>query len=457
MVPLGHIDLRREIHFDADTDLVQSVCRKLRARRVYTAKIYGQKSPMTVAVYQGVEAQAEWQADILRYSWLWHPNFVQLCGAVASGKICAAVFNDDLIPLKHFLALYRHSPIVTVYIYAYCTTEYKVRNSPPVHSSLTRAQAARDYFYGAFRRLLFSWECTFFIRRSTGGLCADLVPSHIGYWHYADKNSISDVRGITSLNTTDQETLAINSLNRQQYHRICNFSLSQRRCMTFSLPVTVTLGAVLLSPSDQSQDLVEMAWSPDVEFNAADWYRDGGEVMENGWTRFISGDVLKCTRRVHLWCPNSESWLSQASAIFRRLGITSHFENYVLVDDAHFGIQISALEDPPSGFLFLCPAQYLQTGPLSFRWPECPAYWSRDPMGVERLSTQEANAIGFPSIDYTTTVIGLFWDATVYAGLHQFDQAKGLDSDAQDSASHLGAAAFRLSAQMNPPLTHGGS
>jgi hypothetical protein len=73
--------------------------------------------------------------------WLSHPSFIQLCGITASSMIHGAVFHDgacrvrfcrvtlrptcaelslDLIPFEHFLALHRHSPILTVYIYGYC-------------------------------------------------------------------------------------------------------------------------------------------------------------------------------------------------------------------------------------------------------------------------------------------------------------------------------------------------
>jgi hypothetical protein len=90
------------------------------------------------------------------------------------------------------------------------------------------------------------------------------------------------------------------------------------------------------------------------------------------------------------------------------------------------------------GFLFLCPVTDFQTGPSSFRWPECPAYWSLDPSGVERLGMDEATALGFPSLRLTTEILGRFWDASVYAGLRQFHRAKGFDPESQDLARHLG-------------------
>jgi len=105
------------------------------------------------------------------------------------------------------------------------------------------------------------------------------------------------------------------------------------------------------------------------------------------------------------------------------------------VDDVHFKLEISGTaEDLPIGFLFLCPVEDFRTGPSSVRWPECPAYWSLDPFGVEQLSKEEATCLGFPSIKQITKIPGLYWDASVYDGLHQFPQAKGFDPESQDLA-----------------------
>jgi hypothetical protein len=64
-----------------------------------------------------------------------------MCGAASSNNVHAVIFHDgetihvksvllslilesDLIQLEHFLALHRHSPILTVYIHAYCVCAF---------------------------------------------------------------------------------------------------------------------------------------------------------------------------------------------------------------------------------------------------------------------------------------------------------------------------------------------
>ncbi|KAJ7168926.1 hypothetical protein C8R46DRAFT_849343, partial [Mycena filopes] len=98
----------------------------------------------------------------------------------------------------------------------------------------------------------------------------------------------------------------------------------------------------------------------------------------------------------------------------------------------------------PPGYLFLCPMEAFRTGPSTYKWPDCPAYWSLDPSGVERLSTEEATRLGFPLIELRTTVCTESWDPSVYAGLRQFHEGKGFDPASQDVARHMGYPLYRV-------------
>jgi sigma54-dependent transcription regulator len=68
---------------------------------------------------------------------------------------------------------------------------------------------------------------------------------------------------------------------------------------------------------------------------------------------------------------------------------------------------------------------------------------------------EDATALGFPSISLHTEVWGGSWDASVYAALHQFHQAKGFDPDSQDVACHLGEPLYQLAREMDSPFAHG--
>ncbi|KAJ7147411.1 hypothetical protein C8R43DRAFT_530105 [Mycena crocata] len=122
------------------------------------------------------------------------------------------------------------------------------------------------------------------------------------------------------------------------------------------------------------------------------------------------------------------------------------------------GVKISPKpQNPPEGFLFFCPGKDFKIGADSVQWPDCPAYWSLDPLGIEHLSTQEAEVLGFPHVEPLITLKGSFWDASVYAGLRKFHEAKGFDPDSQDVARHLGYPLYELpdNIYVDVPFAHG--
>ncbi|KAJ6555965.1 hypothetical protein B0H19DRAFT_138114 [Mycena capillaripes] len=175
--------------------------------------------------------------------------------------------NLDLIPFRHFLDLYRHSPILTVYVYAYSYMEFRT---------------AKDYFFSAFQHFL----CTFWIRRSTGRLCAELVPNNDYLLCYG---GIASPQTIKVLDTPNQETMVVDSLTLDQYYKICYWELSRIRHLYGSAQITVNLGAIILcSAGVQLEDSVEIALLPDEKVNVEKWENTReamGETRGNGWIR----------------------------------------------------------------------------------------------------------------------------------------------------------------------------
>ncbi|KAJ7455110.1 hypothetical protein FB451DRAFT_1278465 [Mycena latifolia] len=92
-IPLGDLDLLNEIRFSSD--VVHRKYGRHSVRRLYSARIYGSKSPMTVALYRGDTAEEEWRRDVSQYSSLRHPNLVQLFATASSSGIYAAIFHDS--------------------------------------------------------------------------------------------------------------------------------------------------------------------------------------------------------------------------------------------------------------------------------------------------------------------------------------------------------------------------
>ncbi|KAJ7025106.1 hypothetical protein C8F04DRAFT_1117542 [Mycena alexandri] len=217
------------------------------------------------------------------------------------------------------------------------------------------------------------------------------------------------------------------------------WKLLKSRPVPISNPfATVKLGSIIFCPSnEQGGEPAEVAFFPEADPDLGPWAPGvaGGEKTAEGWTRFNASDV--CDRKLVLQrrIPDLYAWLYQATYIFSRLRVSSNFEDYVLMHTIDFQIETyGAKQKPTAGFLFLCPEKDFQITTTSFRWPEYPAYWSRDLNGVERLSRDEATRLGFPPLEFKSRIRGSSWDSNVYAGLRQFQEEERLDPDSPEYA-----------------------
>ncbi|KAJ6532617.1 hypothetical protein B0H19DRAFT_1039732 [Mycena capillaripes] len=157
------------------------------------------------------------------------------------------------------------------------------------------------------------------------------------------------------------------------------------------------------------------------------------------------------------------AWLAQANHIFNSLGIRSGFDDYnisnhfaAFVDGIHCGLRLlGPIDNLPPGYFFLCPLAEIQTElPGHFRISACPAYWSRDPSGAERLSAEEARNEGFPDIEFCMWGWGRTWDDGVYTGVRQFHQARGFDPYSQEVAIELGYPLYQVSCEQEDLFAH---
>ncbi|KAF7374189.1 hypothetical protein MSAN_00300800 [Mycena sanguinolenta] len=450
-IPLGDLDLQREIQLDKYSGVVS-------VRRLYSGKIHAEGTNVAIALYQGDGAEARWRRDVKNYMAVRHPNIVQLYGTASCGNIHAAVFHDDLIPYRQVMELYEHSHFSTVYIHVFVRTEL---------------EEISEYFWTMFEHHLSKYGRTLFIRRSTGRLCLDLVPGDTYLFGDLDTShsSISTQQGLGFLAGENSEATIIDALPLDHYHEISLREFSTNRYVSIPPSTSVNIGSVLHCPSDDTfDDVVEIAWLPNAELPSFDGWDGSGdwsnftEPTADGWTRLESNHIMDTTVWLSVNVCNCRLWLSQANHIFTTLQISSDFENYgviisfaryhfwltsqtVFVEYIRFELSVSTNEAIPPGFLFLCPPHNFQTGECSFKWPECPAYWSLDPSGTERLTMEEATSLGFPAFQFSTRVDGFSWDASMYAGLRQFHKGKGFDPDSQDVARHLGYELYQMSGQ----------
>ncbi|KAJ6532553.1 hypothetical protein B0H19DRAFT_1325506, partial [Mycena capillaripes] len=168
------------------------------------------------------------------------------------------------------------------------------------------------------------------------------------------------------------------------------------------------------------------------------------------------------------------AWLAQANHIFNSLGIRLDLDHYgkfrfsfiemstivTIFPVFVYRIQcklrlLDPLNNLPPGYLFLCSLALLETEvPGCFGIPDAPAYWSRDPLGVEHLSAEEAKNEGFPDIEFRMWARGRTWDDRVYTGVRQFHQAKGFDPYSPEVATELGYPLFQASCEQDDLFEH---
>ncbi|KAF7364417.1 hypothetical protein MSAN_01102600 [Mycena sanguinolenta] len=396
-IPLGNIDLRNEIQVDAATGAVwrHREQKRTTVRRMYSARVIGHNEPMTVALYQGHNAEEEWKRDLTRHSGLRHPHILQIYASASSSGMHAVVFHDgattiaiihlelvefnndiDFVPWGQFFDSFRHSAILTAYILWYMTVDW---------SNAYNYYMRNVTMQGLVRYSIIACSTT---PAKTGGFDAGarLLPG---------PPERSPPRSVLSLHSPNQESLVIASLGYPEWYHLCESYLRQGRSNSVSAR----------AESYKTNGL-----------GGTDGVLNSGERMT---VPDVFGRVLSLSTTI-----SAAPWLAQANYLFSQLKIVSNDEDYRLVTRVEFSLNISETRDRAI-YLFV----HRKISSLVQRRP---------------LSDEEASSLGFPPITQKTEVYSKSWDETVYAGLRKFDECKGFDLDSQDLAKELGHPLYEV-------------
>ncbi|KAJ7095594.1 hypothetical protein C8R44DRAFT_380689 [Mycena epipterygia] len=244
---------------------------------------------------------------------------------------------------------------------------------------------------------------------------------------------------------------SLTSLN--QFHYICYYYLS--RTDYISTLDKMHLNAIV---SRNGESIQELAYIPNVTFSDDGWrgpWHENAQItpthMENGWSRFHSSSVNGVLHQTVWGRTDWGCWLSQANYIFSQLPTPPKHEDCLLIEDINYQLSFSSpSENLPEGYLFLCPLEDLQDDVGNFlRNLDCVGYWSLDPAGSQRLSSEEASSLGFPSLEFKRTIVMISWNEDVYAALSRFHAGKGFDPNSQDLALHLEQPLYQLSSSLS--------
>ncbi|KAJ7846090.1 hypothetical protein B0H14DRAFT_2773396 [Mycena olivaceomarginata] len=392
----------------------------------------------------------------------------------------AAVFHDDLIPLEQFIGIYRNSPILSRYFRAYWWAEFN---------------EVDRHLESMLNRTIDKNKRTLWIRGSNRRLCVDdtilnddtgVFPSYSYLIEGSRWKPVREDIDIMSYNGPNHEAVVISSLALSHYHEFCDSDdfcasfcghySSHSHSFSISVHATATVGMVVKHHLSNCEvelpvniaflpllDLgdISCGWSRGLSYGwcgpgepedvpSAIWHDKGlgGDLMPDSWRRYNLHQIFSAASidRDVLF-DHLEPWLGQANHIFSSLQIRSHHNQYVVINRVIFMCVFSPTTRssfPSQGWLFVCPDDQLRSGPCSFRWPDCATYWSRDPFGAVRLSTEEAEEAGFPLIKLKIKVGGRAWNTIDYAALWRFHQAKGFVPNSQEIARHLGHPLYQL-------------
>ncbi|KAJ7231537.1 hypothetical protein C8J57DRAFT_1730136 [Mycena rebaudengoi] len=428
---LGDLDLRAEICLDDRNSVVHRRERQASARRLYYARVRDVDSLMTVALYQGNNAEEEWREDIQRHSWLRHPNFVQIYGTASSSGIHAAVFHDDLVPAKKILEKHRESHLATVYLWVQLETDFgdarRYYTTFCADTDLKRLQV-----HG----------CTMWIRRSAGRLCVELRSSYdrnpITFRYLVESPLLGGVRTLSLFEPPDRSQI-MKDISIQHYHDVCRLYLAQHH-REVPINTSVRLGSLVYMPAG-CEIPQEVACLSETQFMDLGWPGNGlGEVLGSGWTRVISSDIRhRVFMRKIVGFVYNEAWLAQANHIFDCAKIPSSDSDFGLINNVHYWLHLADQND-----IHLSLQDLQGNSPSEFRYPAWPAYWSLDPSGAQRLGSEEAERLGFPSLTVRMTVDTRSWDDFVYAGIREFYRAKDFNPCSEDVARALGYPLYKL-------------
>ncbi|KAJ6464493.1 hypothetical protein C8R45DRAFT_500827 [Mycena sanguinolenta] len=402
---------------------------------MYHAKICCDPGTVTVVMYQGNGAEEEWRQHVAKYESIRHPHIMQLYALVSTKGLYAMVFYDELIPYAQFLRRFEHSPFLSAYIVTYCTAEFK-----------DATNYISDVFFSSVLGLFNPLDCSAWIRPLTGELCLELAPaSSSGPWGPSHMPRVENV----SLDAPDSEDAIISSLSEDQYHKLCSgLPIAQFQCVQASTQHFIGPGIFRDSQRGTCVRITKPLVIPEEELY---WNHDeeaSGEVLPNSWVQYDSHQTPKLDLGLSFSSYELlKAWLAQANRIFAELEDVANVESYVCIHHVQFSLQIAGKCHIPEGYLFICSSRDFRNGTENvnlYQWPACPAYWSLNPSGADRLSTEDARIIGFPAIHIETRISGYSWDHSIYKGLRRFHEGKGLDPESREIARQLGYPLYEV-------------
>ncbi|KAF7369613.1 hypothetical protein MVEN_00292100 [Mycena venus] len=449
--------------------------------KVFTARVSGESSLMTLAKYEDVE---RWKSDLELYSRLKHPNVWQLFGISTTSELHALIYYDELIPLPIYRQFYRpSSDLVWVCLEAMLFKQFKdcsyyhhwptddKQKGPetticvkrePVQLCLTMPGLENEYAVEMIERDLSMWHTEMFqhhhAAKDTG-----TVPNSLSMFQYAVQSSTL-ARHI-DWNHIFAALVPIRFPKPTPWKKRKELflgSVISDRCTGF-LPIAYTPNSSLSQIKKWVLTPMPSVYShPQVDgtLNRFTFLPGSFKALELPRNRILLSSCIKLEDEIVNLV--NTSWLSQANrCIYKtmpdrerryRCGVVEMLKCIVMVDlEYHHLLR-------PDGTLreahiFVCPVSVRHDGlRVGIEFPDSDqVYWSLDPAGSIRMTEEECDSIGLPRLQFIFLPRANFWHEYHYHALHEVFEAKGLDPYSDCVAQLLGLPLAEMDCDIQKP------
>ncbi|KAF7350057.1 hypothetical protein MVEN_01307400 [Mycena venus] len=473
----------REIRRRKTKPLVRRERRVVGKRKICQVRVPGRPGTLTAVLYKGTEFE-KWRTEAEKHETFRDPSLVQLYAVTVSRALNALIYTDrklplplgtdfdhsksavGLIPLRDVRELHVGSPLAATYV------EYGIKRD---------LYAAFEYWQSTTGTWLLSPGApnyTSWIRVSTGRLCIDVGESFSDIKHLDVKSLVRDpVSRATSIGYCETGLVSrlVSCLHLDDIHvMLCSRSGYEMTEVTFRSghvalgtiwptsdvrEVIGCLDLLRLPTPIGPQDIVRQPWS----------YWDNGlktpcspkDVMPNGWRRVTLPPNMQnahhLTTRMKIQTSKrremQKCWLSQANSILcahsnkdvRNCWIPGgvKFRISIWYPEDNCALRGTFMTDTPSSeiylFIFRPHVEFLAGYPvINVPQPREALYWSFDPRGKTKMTSEMAEKIGVPYVFFESWVTGTSWSQKDYNILAEFHRTKGFDPFSRKVAAELG-------------------
>ncbi|KAK7007534.1 hypothetical protein R3P38DRAFT_3027784 [Favolaschia claudopus] len=462
-----------------------TVLNPLHKVKLFTARVSGQQSLMTVARYQEGAVQ-KMKSDLEAYAHLRHPNMWQLFGFTSSSALYGLVFHEELLPLQVYRQFHRPASDLAWACIEGMLEAFHYHHWPATHNE--SSQDSKAMICVARDPVRLSLALPGFTENLVSPPRREKQSSgwHTSYFKQNEMIQSGDIQSISRAVCSSVSALehCLRLIGWKQFFAML-VPMHSECPVPFEIWKQLSLGWVVKRTSPEFTSTPYRLTIPQFSLLGWEfwprWSQNGVSVDANGtahrytfspgafkaWTYSGLRTLFKSSIRIE--DPTNQvatCWLSQANFCLSksRMESSPNFDeewgdSYGVINEMWCLITVNfdechhLLRDgtPRETHLFLPHPAVENHGPCAhLRIPESDQfYWSLDSSGATRLSQDECDALGIPRLSLMFWAMARFWHHYHFNAVREFSLAKGVNPYSQDAASLLGVPLVEVQSKLD--------